>query len=62
MVFSVFIFLICLEPTVRQNIWMRTISVTVMVIFKKCYSQRYLIVAVFKSRCQKLRATLTTAF
>ena len=34
--YSVFSFLFfCLEPTVKKNIWMRTISVTVMVIISK---------------------------
>ena len=40
MVFHVFIFIFCLETTVRENEWMSTISVTVMVIFfGKCHSK-----------------------
>ena len=43
---SVFSFLFfCLEPTVKKNTWMGTISVTVMVIISKCYSEIYLISA-----------------
>ena len=46
MVFRVFIF-ICLKPTVRKDIWMRTTSVTVMVIFRKDHAESYLITAMF---------------
>ena len=39
----------CLKPTVRKETWMRTISVTVMVIsFLKCRSKSYLITAMKK--------------
>ena len=58
-VFSVIIFY--LEPTVRKDAWMRTTSVTVMIIFfKKWNSQIYLITAIFKVPSQQLRGTLTT--
>ena len=35
MVFCVFIFIFCLEPTLGKDIWMRATSPTVMVIFSK---------------------------
>ena len=58
-VFSVIIFY--LEPTVRKDAWMRTTSVTVMIIFfKKWNSQIYLITAILKVPSQQLRGTLTT--
>ena len=60
--YSVFSFLFFyLEPTVRKDIWVRTTSVTVKVIFQKCYSESYLVTAMFKVRFQQLRATLKTA-
>ena len=75
MVFRIFIFffcfcfcfvLFCLEPTVRKDIWIRTTSVTVTVIFPKyhadCSYGTYLITAMFKVRSQQLQATLTAAF
>ena len=41
-VYSSFFFF--LEPTVKKNTWMRTISVRVMVIiFRKCYSEMFLL-------------------
>ena len=50
--YSVFSFLFfCLEPTVSKDIWMRRISVTVMVIFQRCYAKI----------TWYLRATLTAA-
>ena len=58
-VFSVIVFY--LEPTVRKDAWMRTTSVTVMIIFsKKWNSQIYLITAIFKVPSEQLRGTLTT--
>ena len=51
----------CLKPTVRKGIWMRTTSITVMVIFQKCHSENYMIAAMFKVRSQQLRPTLTRA-
>ena len=41
---------------------MRTTSTTVMVIFRKYYSESHLITAMFKVHSDQLRATLTTAF
>ena len=61
--FSVFSFLFfSLEPTVTKDIWMRATSFTVMIIFRECHSERYLITAIFIVRSQQLRATLTAAF
>ena len=34
-IFILFYFIFCLEPTVRNNTWMRASSITVMVIFSK---------------------------
>ena len=50
MVFCVFIFIyfFCLEPTLRKDTWKRATSATVMVIFRKCYSESYLITAMLK--------------
>ena len=63
MVFHVFIFIfICLASPVKKDILMRTTSVTVMGIFRKCHSGSYLITAMFKVCSQQLRATLTAAF
>ena len=63
MVFRVFIFyFFCLEAMVKKNTSMRTISITVMMIFQKCWSESYLISAMFKVLPQQLRGTLTTAF
>ena len=42
-VFSLLFF--CLELTVRKEIWMRANSITVLVIFRKYYSESYLITA-----------------
>ena len=45
--YSVFSFLFFrLEPTVRKDIWIRTNSVTVMVIFRKYHTASYLITAI----------------
>ena len=51
-----------LEWTVRKDIWMRTTSVTVIVIFWKRHSERYLIIAMFKVCSQQLRVISTTEF
>ena len=61
MVFGVFIFIFSLDPTLTNNIWMKTTSVTFMVISQKCYSESYFIIAWFKFRSQHLRGTLTRA-
>ena len=61
MVFGVFIFIFSLEPILRKNIWMKTTSVTFVVISQKCYSESYFIIAWFKFRSQHLRGTLTRA-
>ena len=58
MVFRVFILFICLEPTVRKCIWMRKISVTVMVIFWKCHPE----IIMFEVLSQQLWDTFATAF
>ena len=49
MVFCFFILFICLEPTVRKCIWMRKISVTVMVIFWKCHPENYYVRSSFST-------------
>ena len=41
---------------------MRTTSVTVMVVFRKCHSENYFITATFKVLSQQVRGTLTTAY
>ena len=63
LLYSVFSFLLfcCLESTVRMDIWMWTTFVNIMVIFWKCYSESYLITAIFKVLSQQLWGTLTTA-
>ena len=48
MVFGKFIFIFCLEPTIRKDTWMNTTSVTVVAFFQKCHSSSYLITAMFK--------------
>ena len=65
--YSVFSFLLfCLAPLVRKDFSMRTTSVTVMVIFRKCHSESYLtilkVTTMSKARYQLLRATLKAAF
>ena len=60
--YGIKIFFFCFELTVRNTIWMRMTSVTVMVIFQKCHSGSYLITATFKVPSQQLWGTLTTAF
>ena len=47
--------------TVRKDIWIRTTSVTGMVVFRKDYSKSYLIRAMFKVRSEQLQAMLTAA-
>ena len=49
---SVFIFIFCLEPTVRNKAWMGTTSISAVLKF-------YLITAMFKVLSQQLRGTLT---
>ena len=51
-----------LERAVRKGTWMRTASVTVMVIFRKWHSESYLITAMLKVPSQQIRGTLLTAF
>ena len=51
----------CLVMTVRKDIWIRTTSVTGMVVFRKDYSKSYLIRAMFKVRSEQLQAMLTAA-
>ena len=51
-----------IERAVRKGTWMRTASVTVMVIFRKWHSESYLITAMLKVPSQQIRGTLTTAF
>ena len=47
--YSVFSFLIfCLKSTIRKDIWMKTTFTIVMVIFLKCHSESYLIIAILK--------------
>ena len=48
MTFCVFIFIFLFRGNEKKNTWTRTILVPVMVIIYKCYSEIYLIVAVFK--------------
>ena len=61
--YSVFSFLFsCLEPTIRKYIWMRTTSISVMVIFWKCHPESYLFTAMFEVPSQQLWGTLSTAF
>ena len=62
MVFCIFILTFCLKQSVRKDIWMRTTSVTVVVIFWKCHSESYLITTMFKICSQQLWAILTPAF
>ena len=51
-----------LEPTIRKDIWMRTTLVTVMLIFRECHSESYLVAAIFIVCFRQLRVTLTVAF
>ena len=52
-----------LEPASRKDTWMRTTSVTVMVIFfLKVAYRKYLITTRFKAPSQELSGTLKTAF
>ena len=63
MVFRVFVFIFCLETTVRESKWMRTTSVAVIVnFFPKVLFQKYLITAMFKVLCQQLQGPLTMSF
>ena len=59
MVFRIFTFIFYIEPMVRNDIWIRATSVTVMVIFRRCHAKSYLITVMFKVRSQQLQATLT---
>ena len=61
--YSVFSFLFFgLEPTIRKDIWMRTTLATVMLIFRECHSESYLVAAIFIVCFRQLRVTLTVAF
>ena len=60
--FVISLLLFSLEPTVSMDTCMRTTSITVMVNFRKCYSEGYLITAMFKVRSQQLQGTLTIEF
>ena len=63
MVFHVVIFIFCLETTLRDNKWMRSISVALVVIFySKVSFQKSLITAMFKALSQQLLRTLRGAF
>ena len=52
----------CLETTLQDSNWMKTISVVVMFFFPKVSFRKYLITAMFKVLYQQLRGNLTTAF
>ena len=62
MIFHSFIFIFCLEPTVKESNWMGTTFATVMIIFSKVPFWKYLITVIFKVLSQQIRGTLTTAF
>ena len=61
--YSVILFLFfCLESMLRKDIWMRVTSGTVVVIFRKCHPESFLIAAIIKVRFQQLRDISTAAF
>ena len=69
MVFRIFILIFCLAPTVKKNIWMRTISITVMVSTSKVQfwklldtSKNISDISYVQNTFLHLRGTLTTAF
>ena len=57
MVFRVFIFIyllfFCLEPMARKDTWMRTTSVTVIVIYRKWHFESRLNAAIFEVPSQQ---------
>ena len=59
--YYVFIFIFCLERTVREQLD-KNVFCHIMVIFSKVPFWNYLITAMFKVLLQQLRGTLTAAF
>ena len=62
LVFRVFIFIFLFRTNGKKEYLGENEFVTVMVIFRKCHSESYLITSVFKICSQQLRATLTATF
>ena len=66
--FSIFIFYlvsflcVCLEPAVRKNSWMRTFSVTGMVIFSRVLTGKLLNHSYVPSFFSTITVTFTMAF
>ena len=65
MVFCVFMFLFqffCLEETLGEDTYMRATSATVLVFFRKCHSESFLISTKLTFLLHNYEVTLTTAF